>query len=284
MYLFMYPIVSYVVSFETAIQSTMYPMWMKILLFYFDLWGFCTRFKSSSKIRRVTERIIFIFHLISVTTATLIILNFLRRPIGDKLGTVNDSMKLGAILLVYWWTILELNLKRKIQQRFWDIFFNIDTNFCCSCRLNFKSYVSKIPIFLTIFLLLYVRYFIRLFTLNKSGLYFFWFCYTFTNLFCKNQFFYYLFFLEFIKNELEMVDFEISEILCACKNGEMKRAKYFVKKFHRNRLKWVRQFYGSIYDLCDVLNSVFGWSNVSAILISFLLILADFNWLFKTGG
>lgn len=86
--------------------------------------------------------------------------------------------------------------------------------------------------------------------------------------------------MELIKNELKMIDCEANEILCACKNGKMKRAKYFMKKFHRNRLKWVREFYSSIYDMCDILNGVFAWSNVFAILISFQLILTDFNWFY----
>lgn len=265
------------VLFQALVRIIMYPKWMKILLLYFDLWGFNTQFK---KFPKHFDRLIFIVHLILITMATFVIWIFLTRPVDDKLGSVNDSLKLFAILLVYWLSILELNFKQQIQRKFWKIAQNIDWQFCSRCRLSFRPYILKMVFYSLVFILLYQNYFVRLITLNKSGLYWFWFCYTFIYLFRTNQILCYLFYLEFINNQLKMIDYEISEILCVYKSGNMKNTKFILEQFHRNRFKWFRKFHNSIYDLCDIVNSLFGWSNVAAIIISFHLILADTNWFY----
>lgn len=224
--------------------------------------------------------IISIIHLFFISFATYVILRFLMRPIGDKLGTVNDSLKLGAILFLYWISIIEFYFKQQIQRKFWRIAQNIDRQFCSRSLLSFKLYILKITIFLLLCIVLFQNYFVRLITLNRRGLYFFWFCYMCVSLYRGNLIFYYLFYLEFINKQLKMICYEIREISCACKNGHLQNDKFFLKNFHRNRFKWFRKFYSSVYDLCDIVNSVFSLLSTLAVIFSFLLLLADFNWLY----
>lgn len=251
----------------------MYPRWMLILLHYFDLWGFCTQVQKSQTV----YRIILICHIIIATFVTLTIIVFMGRPVGDNLGVFNDSLKLYTHLIINWIPIIELYLKHRIQRKFWKIMHNIDKEFCSHQYLCFKSYLIKIILFFILLIAMFLNY---LLCLHRSELITFWFSFIFIVSFCKNYFFYYLFYLEFIKYELKMVYRETKLMSCYCERCTLKSSKTFLKKFYCNRFKWIRKYYGSIYDLCDIINTVFGWSNVFAIPMSFLLILADINWFY----
>lgn len=257
----------------------MYPKWMKKLFLHFDLWGFCTQFKQSLSQPGI-KRILFIFHIISAMIATIVLLNFLIRPTNDILSSVNDAVKLIAMLLLYWLSILELYLKQETQEQFWKIVQNIDEHFCCHRHFHIKTYIFKFIVYFIVVLIIFLNYLKRLIATKKSELYNFCFWYAFVGLFRINQLFYYLFFIEFIKHELKMINHESSEMMCVCKNGKLKNVKLFVRTFQQHRLKWFRKFYGSIYDLCAIINTVFGWSNLVAIILSFQLILNDFNWFY----
>lgn len=269
-------------DFMISAVITMYPTWMKILFLYYDFWGFCTLYKTPLR-KPKYYRVIFAFHLFLVTFATVGIFLFLFRPINDVLGHLIDSLKLCAHLLVYWISIFELYLKQQTQQKFWNILNFIDKHLC-SHRFNcFKSsYLLKIIVYFVIIMTFLLNYVIILFSMtasNKSS-YYFWFCYALIVLFHKHQAFYYLFYLEIIKYELKMVRNELDEMWQFCENQEMKSTKQFAKVFQCKRFKWIRELYESIYDMNDVVNTVFGWSNIVAISFSFLLILADINWLY----
>lgn len=254
---------------------------MKALFVYFDLWGFSTQFRQSLNHPKIV-RTIFIVHIILAMITTLAVLKFVNRPNNDKLSSINDSIKLTAIVLVYWLSVIELYLKKETQRKFWTIVQNIDEYFCCHRHFHVKIYILKLTVYFILTIIMFLNFLKRLILTKKSQLfyYWFWFWYAFVELFRINQLFYYLFFLEFIKNELKMINNETNEMMCAYKNGNLKKTKFFVRKFHQHRLKWFREFYSSIYDLCTIINTVFGWSNLAAIIISFQLILTNFNWFY----
>lgn len=255
----------------------MYPTCMTKLFLYFDLWGFSTQFRSK---HQKFYRIIFIVHIVSAMVTTIVTIRFLNRPNNDKLGSVNDTIKMISIVLVYWLSILELHSKQESQRKFWEIVQNIDEHFCCHQHFRINTYILKLMVYVALVLAMYLNYLKRIIVANKRELFHFEFWYTFIGLFRINQLFYYLFFLEFIKNELKMINHEANEMMCDSKNGNLKNANNFLYKFQQHRLKWFRKFYGSIYDLCTIINAVFGWSNLAAIIISFQLILTDFNWFY----
>lgn len=249
---------------------------MKALLLYFDLCGFSTQFVQSHKF----DRLIFIVHIILVTVTTVMIGKFLIRPVDDKLGTINDSIKFFTILIMYWLSILELYSKRNIHRKFWGRLQEIDKKNCCHKNLHFRAYILKISIYFMLYMSMYLNYLKILFSTDNSDLYYFWFCYTYIGLIRQNRFFYYLFHLEFVLNELKIINREVSEMLSVCKNGKLKHKNVFLRKFHHNRFKWIREFYESIFDMCDVINAIFGWSNAVAILLSFILIITEYNWFY----
>lgn len=243
----------------------MYPEWMEKLFIYFNLCGFCTQFKTSSN-QKKCDRLFFLFHLSLVSITTLGVYAFLNRPTNDNLGAMNDAMKLIANLIVYWLSILELNSKQKMQRKFWHILKQINQHHSPNQSFSFNAYLIKMIIYFVLLTSMFINYYIIFISGDENAaiLYCFWFCFTLIVMFCKQYLFYYLFYLEFMKYELKIVSDELDKMRCFCE-----KAKF----------KWIRKFYETIYDLCDIVNAVFGWSNAVAISVSFLLILADINWM-----
>lgn len=116
----------------------MNPKWMEKLFLYFSLWGFCPQNNISPRQRKIN----FLFltlHLFLVAISTLVIFNFIIRPTNDSLGSLNDVSKLTSHLLVYWLSILELNMKQRTQQKFWTILEQIDRTAISVLILDFIS-------------------------------------------------------------------------------------------------------------------------------------------------
>lgn len=130
---------------------------MNNLLFYFDLWGFCTEFRKSSN-QRVFVSLIFLLHIILVSIFSVSILAYLTRFSADKLGTLNDTLKLYGILVVYWLSIFESFIQRPFQRKFWHTVDKIDKYFCSHRYVCFKSYICKFILCLVISILMHLNY------------------------------------------------------------------------------------------------------------------------------
>lgn len=273
-------IVQYCASNRTqCFVVNMYPNWMLNLLFYFDLWGFCTQFKRSSNQPKF-DRLIFIFHIIFASIATSFISKYLNRPNNDTLGNINDVLKFTDLLLVYWLSIFELYINRRVQWQFWCIVHYIDRRFCSLQRFDLGHYPLKIKIYFALTVLNNCIYCNRIFSTVQADFLYLCLCYILITWIYQNRLFYYLFYLEWIKQELKRVNWEAHEIVATYESSLLKTRNGFMKIFHRNRFKWLRQYYGSTYDLSDEMNIIFGWSNVITLLVSVHLILADANWFY----
>lgn len=262
--------------------SIMYPRWMQNLLLYFDFCGFCTQFRQGPNQQKIDFSIL-IVHVILATITTFFISLYLRRPVADTLGNLNDTLKFFVLVLGYWLSIFELYFKQKTQQQFWHLLRNIDRKFSSHQSFSFSKFLFKMRIYFAITTFAYFVYLHRLISNSGDRFLDFWFSYIFVVLAYQNRSFYYLFFLEIIKYELNLIYRELGEILCERQNGKFKdvwKKKCFIKKFCRIRFKWIREFYQSIYDMNGTINTVFGWSNVAVILLSFHLVLADINWFY----
>lgn len=259
----------------------MYPKWMTKLLFYFDLWGYQSEFRTNSNQQKF-DGFVLTLHIILASIFSVSIFTYLRNFSADILGTFNDTLKLYSILFVYWLTIVESFIQRDSQRKFWDIVARIDQQFCSHQNVCFKFYACKMALVYIISILLHAYYAIRIFIVNQHVLYLFWTCYTAVVFFYTNRFFYYLFYMEFIKHQLQTIDQEIGEILLAHKINRLYVYSKIsrIRNFHEDRFKWIRAYFGSVHDICTNTNSVFGWANVATILLPFLIFLTDINWFY----
>lgn len=260
----------------------MFSQWMNTLFLYFDLLGFCSQYKVSRN-RWKFDLFILTSHTILGLLTTLIIISYLMRPVDDQMGVLNDLLKFSVLFFVHWLSIIELHSKQKTQRKFWQYFWNIDQQFCSHHQFRLRNFLKKIKIYFTVSTFAYFIFLHRL--LANSGVKFltFWLSYVFMVLIYQNRSFYYFFYLECVRYELKMVDHEIGEMLFHCNSGKWKNIrmkKLFMSQFHRKRFKWIREYFGLIYEMCNTINSVFGWSNVAVIICSFHLILYDINWFY----
>lgn len=260
----------------------MYPKWLNRLFLLFNLWGLSTRFPKYSNQSKF-HFIIFILHIILASLATIFIAFYLIRPDDDKIARLNDYLKFSVLIFVSWLSLIELYSKQKLQNIFREYVFLIDQRFCSHKQYKLKNYLNKLKIYFIFAAVSYAYYLYRL--VHRSGTKFilFWFSYSFMLIFFKIRSFYYVFYLEFIKNELKIIDHEVTAMLNDCNVVQLNcvnRKRRFVVKFYRNRFNWIRQYYGLVYDMCCTVNTLFSWSNIVVILFTFHLILIDINWVY----
>lgn len=248
----------------------MFSYWLR----YYDLWGFNTEIKASHRYR-IFVRFVLASHLILATILTLIILRYLLRPgYDDILGTINDFIKYLGSFIVYWSTIIECNLGRKCiaKRKLWNVFRLIDQNYC-SHRNFCGNYLFKFMTYFGLMCFVYLAYLCSVIEFGGMQYVPFWVSYVFLMLMHQHRIFFYFFCLELIKNELKIIEDEVNKML-----DIHKTMKLTFREFEVNRLKWIREYYGLVYELSECVNLVFGWSNLPTILVSFSLILTDVNW------
>lgn len=253
---------------------------MNRLFLFFDLCGLSAQFRTYTNQLKF-HLIIFILHIILETLATVFVVIYLLRPDDDEIARLNDCLKFSALIIVNWLSLVELYSKRNLQKLLWHCVLSIDQHFCSHKQYKLQNYLNKLKIYFVCAMIAYAIYLYRL--INNTGTKFvlFWFSYSFMMIFFKIRSFYYVFYLEFIKSELRIIDHEVTAMLNDCtvlQSYCMSRKSKFAVKFYRNRFNWIRQYYGLVYDLCCNVNTLFGWSNVVVILFTFHLILMDINW------
>lgn len=255
---------------------------MNRLFFIFDIWGQSTQFRNYPNQSKI-NLVIFISHIIFALLATTLTVLYIIRPDDDEIARLNDYLKSSVLICVNWLSLIELYSKQDLQKTFWHDVFSIDQHFCSHKQYTLTSYLNKIIIY---FICVTVNYSLALYTLiYNSGTKFvpFWCSYAFMLIFFKIRSFYHIFYLEFIKNELKIIDHEVNEMFndCSCTQFNcMNRRKRFAAKFYRNRFNWIRQYYGLVYNLSCTVNTMFGWSNIVVILFTFHLILIEINWFY----
>lgn len=268
-------------QFNTTIE--MHPDWISYFLRYFDLCGFCT---TKSKFVYLFS----VLHVVLVSLLTAVSIQFLRRPQENGLALVNDGVKLGAALLVYWLSIIESCLKRATNMRFWQRFNLIDERYYSHCGLYIRNFLSSMIVCSLIATFFYLEYLVRVILPTIVDKYFilylyYWLSYTISGLVYLNRLHYYLFHVKLLAHELETIDREVVEVVrvyrkqIICINQKKNSA---LTNFHRTRFKWIREYYQMISEMTWLMNQMFAFSNFPTILLPFQIILADANRVYWT--
>lgn len=248
---------------------------------YFDCWGFCTGFQTT---KRYDEcyLVIFVLHIVMDFFAGWSIIVFLKRPTLDTLGLVNDVIKLGSILFVCFLSITESYFKRKTQRIFWLAFQKIEQSYRTKQSYQLQSYLKKFAFFV-ITSMVSSAYLLSFMYHHPDSIFMenpdFWFTYEFVTKLYQNRVLYYIFYLELVENELQMIE--------AMAENVAQSGRYFTNSTnnyqtlnHEDNLKRICEYYQLTRELSEELNLVFGWSNAVTILFSFALILTESNWVY----
>lgn len=261
----------------------MFPHWVIKFLRYYELWGFRTEWKTNFRYRLFFTHLIIAVHIVSISVVTIVIYGYMRRFDSDILGTLNDIVKYGGALFVYWSSVIESCFKSRTKEKLWEFYKIIDARYCGHRGYKNRKYSLKFNIHLLVVIIIGILYLRQIIHSSGTKYIHVWCAHIILLTICHNRTFYYLLHLELIKNELRIVEGEVKKLSNSFKTNrrafEGRRSLMF-ESFEKNRLKWIREYYGIVSKLSECVNSGFGWSNLATITFSFQIILTDLNWLY----
>lgn len=187
----------------------------------------------------------------------------------SKLDMTNEMVQHIIALLAYSVICIESVIKRKTQRRFWRLYEDLlQYHSIHHAEEILRNYALK---FTEYFLFCSSSFAYALIATNEDYNFSYNIPYFLAYLsimgICQIRLFYYLFYLELIKAELKAIEKEIESD---------------IDESFELPSKWelTRKYCKSIHELCECLNSVFGWSNLLSVLAIFLFLLTDTNWVY----
>lgn len=181
------------------------------------------------------------------------------------LEAISECIQYLIALCTYGLIIIDSIFYHREHYDFWTTVQQIDRCYHSQTNINFDSFKVKLGIYLLksifIFLLrLYIQPYAS-FQIDFSYLYLF--------TMCEVRMFYYIFCLEILHFQLNVIDKELHEIIEGCQES---------KKSSKFPFKWFRGYFHNIHQIIYRLNQIFSWSHVSGISFCFFYLLTEIHW------
>lgn len=262
----------------------MLPKQIVCILNFFDILGYYSESSALAKYQKI-QLFVFIVQILLATDFTLYQFRFaieLCTMLGP-LEIANGMLRYTMGLCTYWLIIFDSFKDRRKHQHFWKILKRIDTHFCKQF-ISFRGYLCKLIEFFLVSIIVYIMsYIFRAFPQTDGVL----ICLTLI-IICQIRIFYYVFCLEIINWQLQMIQHELIIIKKWSSNtnqsasNSILRTHKTIDYFNLNRFKWVNQYYGCIVEMTELLNVIFSWSQFALILFGFYSLLTDLNWCYAS--
>lgn len=268
----------------------MFPKWIMYLLKFFDICGFYTETSNKASNQTQTSSRIFTVHSLLAFIFSCFVLSFTMKPmiVGHVLPyLVNELLQILNAFLTYWVIIFESYFQRENQRKFWQIYDSMEKHHDGGKKSLLRIYLLKLIEFfgvVTVIQIIFMQYF----THYVGNYFLFRIAYLFSQTTYQYRVFYYLFYLELIKNELQMIKNELKDIAesSVLDSSSMKslhrrtkrRGSTTRQKLSENSLIRINANLQLVFALTKCINQVFGWSNFTTILYCFHLPLTEGNW------
>lgn len=243
----------------------MFPRCIVILLNFYDLFGYNSR--SSSLVNYpIFMGFIRFFHISIIIFLTFIQFRLLNYSIASFgiLDMVNDFVQYSAPLYTNWLIIFESIFQQHSHSRFWKIVAQINQQYRGQFEQTYRCYVFKfIEFFVCTITLFWIMFFSMMESMETLNIVL---PYLIIIQLFHIRIFYYLLCLEVVQNQLTIIEYEI------------KNTKYSTNILDTG--KKIREHFYRVYELVNLLNGIFGWSQVVAVPCCFYLLLTDCNWLY----
>lgn len=256
----------------------MMPKWVSYYLFYYRLYGFYPK-NSKNLGGQILNSVIFIGHIILCTWCSIRAVDTFmeEQSLMEFLDAFNFFTYYLNYGLLYWLIIYDSYANRTATQEFWYIFIRFNKQFCK--RMNFQAGAYLISS-------------IALTTFNLSMFAFTIICensvgstmsiimhHIFINIFDKRMLFYILH-LKVIAYELMVIELELTQLeklnRYNRKKGEKKRL--FMYELEEKEFKRIREYYGLVHEMASSMNTVFGWSHVTLVIMIFHTLVTYLNF------
>lgn len=253
---------------------------------FFDCWGGNSGLTNISKNKNICFFIYFLHIVFAclLTTCKYFFVVELLFLIG-ALETINEMIQYNAGLFTYWLIIVDSIAYRNKFHIFWRIYQEIDNQFCCQ-TMPFRGYMLKFIEFFPISIFLYMMIYATNSFPDSSSV----FAILIIINICQLRIFYYLFCVEIVKCQLKIIEQDLIIMKNMLKfTGATRQFPLMfetspILPFELNRFKWVRGYYHRTSEMMDLLNEIFGWSQVVAVSFCFYSFATDLNWLFINYG
>lgn len=249
----------------------MLPSHIVRVLTFFDLWCYNTGASALSNRRKL--RVLILFLHIAMAALITVCQFYLMIELVQLVGVIrmiNETIQYGTAVCTCWLIILDAFLFRNEHRIFWSKLQRIDSNFCKQTS-SFCKYLFILIEFFPITISIYVfSNFLKSFASSEVIL-----AYLAVIVLSNMRIFYYIFCLDTIHNQLCSVGSEL-KALKRTLNQKMTRTLHV----HNKQLKQIRDFHHCVKEMVDLLNEVFGWSQVAAVLFCFCAIVTDMNWVY----
>lgn len=256
----------------------MFISWNTYLLKFYELCGFYTPPNGSF------GSLISILHTSAATFLSFYIVNFIvavsALPVHKFIDVLNFLLHYISALLAYWAILFEMYKYRNVQKNFWTILNEINDTYCLQTTV-----ISRNCFFIFfIHLLLFSTISIFGFFNGDSFPYDVKFVYFILLNHCDIRQTYFIIYFDLIKLQLEKIENELDRMI------ELNRIKYCgvaedciwsCTGYQQERLVWIRRYFELIYKMSECINTMFGCSELTIILLSFETLLAYANYAYR---
>lgn len=240
------------------------------VLTFFAVCGFGSRGLTERKLSHIS----FMVHIFLVSFLTVYLFRgeLSMDKNQTKLQKINGMGQFLCGLISNWVFILEPYMKRKKQKDFWYICQRIKHSYAKDV-VNLQGYTLKFfeyTTFYTLVTLVLIRQII------SDGIFF---SMTLISIVCQVRVFHCLFYMEFIRFELKIIENKAKYLYIANKTDPSRELLNENTKTKQMQFKSIREYYELVMEMKNYFNSCYGCSNLATVINSFILLLTDLNWM-----
>lgn len=227
------------------------------ILNFFDVCGYCTGSSALAEHKKL-QLIIFAIHLASVLVLTFYQFQTFTDlyPAIGFLETLNEMVQYSIELYTYCLILWDSFLYRKQHIRFWRAFQKINAHL----KTNDPFYNGYVCKFIEYFLVTNILY-VSIFLVEGFPLMSPVFIFLVLILVCQLRVFYYLFCVEAINSQLNVIE-------------------HIATGKAVSQIKCINEYYDCVTEMFELLSDIFGFSQVAVVLFCFYFLLTDLNWLY----
>lgn len=255
---------------------------IRILLRYFDVWGFWTEYFNNPAWKYFLYSL-YIIHVCIVAVSTFFIVYLTIFPIFNYPDwfLLNEILKNHSISFTYWSILFESFFQRDKQRQFWKLLRQTHTY--NSHRILLQMYLVK---FVKHFVMIVFIEVILISRFHGTGPMFITFICVRVILLelYQSRLFHYLLYLEIIKSHIRILEHDVNSLWKVNQRNYFRRGRRTKSQIgicYFNKIRKTREQYQQIFDLVDCVNGIFGWSNFFTLLLAFQNAFASINWAFQ---
>lgn len=239
----------------------MLPNRIEYLLIFFDAFGYNSGWTKLTRNRK-TARFIYIAHfLLAIIYGIRIIIFAIAFFSGYKsVDLINSMLQYFSALLAYWFIVCDSVFYNREHSHFWELMGKINIFRSESYGFSFFCFVMTFAVYFITTISCLLTFIVASDDRIQFQQVIYAFVYQILIKMCEIRVFYYIFCVNELHNQLKTIDNEF-------------------KSIEPRNLKSIRSRYDSIYEMANLLNEMFGLSQVFGVSYCFYVVLSEINYI-----